>query len=255
LPGQSRMPAPVPVAGTAAEAVIAGARRPSAPCWRGRAGGCGAPAAGHGPRSGSWPAGPAGPGGGRTCGAPGSSGGRPGPGRPAGSCRNTPGGCRRHPAAASWGASGPWPAGAAPAGCATRSRRCWPWSRRRCRPAARPWRTSSPGSRMLPGRSWRRWAAGPPPAARPSPGSSPWSAPGPCPGPSGPGSPGPGTRARSPSPSPALLPQVSCDGREVRGARRPDGTSLFLLSAALAGAARRRLRRDRPRRPGNPREN
>jgi len=38
---------------------------------------------------------------------------------------------------------------------------------------------------------------------------------------------------------PALLPQVSCDGKEVRGARRPDGTSLFLLSAALTGTARR----------------
>jgi predicted transposase YbfD/YdcC len=38
---------------------------------------------------------------------------------------------------------------------------------------------------------------------------------------------------------PALLPQVSCDGKEVRGARRPDGGNLFLLSAALTGTARR----------------
>jgi len=36
---------------------------------------------------------------------------------------------------------------------------------------------------------------------------------------------------------PALLPQVTCDGKEVRGARRPDGANLFLLSAALTGAA------------------
>jgi predicted transposase YbfD/YdcC len=38
---------------------------------------------------------------------------------------------------------------------------------------------------------------------------------------------------------PAMLPQVACDGKEVRGALRPDGSNLFLLSAALAGAARR----------------
>jgi predicted transposase YbfD/YdcC len=38
---------------------------------------------------------------------------------------------------------------------------------------------------------------------------------------------------------PALLPQVTCDGKAVKGAVRPDGTSLFLLSAALTGAARR----------------
>jgi predicted transposase YbfD/YdcC len=38
---------------------------------------------------------------------------------------------------------------------------------------------------------------------------------------------------------PVLLPQVSCDGKEVRGARRPDGTNLFLLSAALTGTAGR----------------
>jgi predicted small secreted protein len=38
---------------------------------------------------------------------------------------------------------------------------------------------------------------------------------------------------------PVLLPQVTCDGKEVRGARRPGGTSLFLLSAALTGTARR----------------
>jgi predicted transposase YbfD/YdcC len=36
---------------------------------------------------------------------------------------------------------------------------------------------------------------------------------------------------------PALLPQVACDGKEVRGALRPDGSNLFPLSAALAGAA------------------
>jgi predicted transposase YbfD/YdcC len=38
---------------------------------------------------------------------------------------------------------------------------------------------------------------------------------------------------------PAMLPQVTCDGKEVRGALRPDGSNLFLLSAALTGAARR----------------
>jgi hypothetical protein len=38
---------------------------------------------------------------------------------------------------------------------------------------------------------------------------------------------------------PVLLPQVTCDGKEVRGALRPDGSSLFLLSAALTGTARR----------------
>lgn len=37
---------------------------------------------------------------------------------------------------------------------------------------------------------------------------------------------------------PVLLPHVACDGKEVRGARRPDGTSLFLLSAATAGNGR-----------------
>jgi predicted transposase YbfD/YdcC len=31
---------------------------------------------------------------------------------------------------------------------------------------------------------------------------------------------------------PALMPQVACDGKYVRGARRPDGTTLILLSAA-----------------------
>ena len=34
---------------------------------------------------------------------------------------------------------------------------------------------------------------------------------------------------------PALLPQVACDGKYVRGARRPDGTTLILLSAATPG--------------------
>lgn len=37
---------------------------------------------------------------------------------------------------------------------------------------------------------------------------------------------------------PALLPHVACDGKEVRGAVRPDGTCLFLLSAATAGTGR-----------------
>jgi hypothetical protein len=31
---------------------------------------------------------------------------------------------------------------------------------------------------------------------------------------------------------PSLMPQVACDGKYVRGARRPDGTTLILLSAA-----------------------
>ena len=34
---------------------------------------------------------------------------------------------------------------------------------------------------------------------------------------------------------PALQPSLACDGKEVRGAVRPDGTSLFLLSAAAGG--------------------
>src|SRR5450756_1892023 len=34
---------------------------------------------------------------------------------------------------------------------------------------------------------------------------------------------------------PALMPQVTCDGKYVRGARRPDGTALILLSAATPG--------------------
>jgi hypothetical protein len=34
---------------------------------------------------------------------------------------------------------------------------------------------------------------------------------------------------------PALMPQVACDGKHVKGARRPDGTSLILLSAATCG--------------------
>jgi len=34
---------------------------------------------------------------------------------------------------------------------------------------------------------------------------------------------------------PALQPQVACDGKMARGARRGDGTPLFLLSAAAAG--------------------
>jgi predicted transposase YbfD/YdcC len=38
--------------------------------------------------------------------------------------------------------------------------------------------------------------------------------------------------------APALLPHVACDGKEVRGAVRPDGSCLFLLSAATAGTGR-----------------
>ena len=34
---------------------------------------------------------------------------------------------------------------------------------------------------------------------------------------------------------PVLQPSLACDGKEVRGAVRPDGTSLFLLSAATGG--------------------
>jgi predicted transposase YbfD/YdcC len=37
---------------------------------------------------------------------------------------------------------------------------------------------------------------------------------------------------------PVPQPHVACDGKEVRGARRPGGTSLFLLSAATAGNGR-----------------
>lgn len=35
--------------------------------------------------------------------------------------------------------------------------------------------------------------------------------------------------------APSLMPQVACDGKYVKGARRPDGTSLILLSAATPG--------------------
>ncbi|MGH3395776.1 MAG: hypothetical protein ACRDPO_13910, partial [Streptosporangiaceae bacterium] len=107
--------------------------------------------------------------------------------------------------------------------------------------AARPSPASSPGSGTLPGPGWRRQAAGPPRAAGPSPGSSPlvsppalsravgaWLARAEEKGP-----------ATFPVAAPALLPQVSCDGKEVRGALRPDGSDLFLLSAALTGPARR----------------
>lgn len=34
---------------------------------------------------------------------------------------------------------------------------------------------------------------------------------------------------------PALMPQVACDGKYVKGARRPDGTTLILLAAATPG--------------------
>ena len=37
---------------------------------------------------------------------------------------------------------------------------------------------------------------------------------------------------------PVLVPHISCDGKEVRGAIRPDGTALFLLSAVTAGTGR-----------------
>jgi predicted transposase YbfD/YdcC len=38
-----------------------------------------------------------------------------------------------------------------------------------------------------------------------------------------------------PAAGPVLLPSLNCDGKEVRGAARPDGTIPFLLSAAAAG--------------------
>jgi predicted transposase YbfD/YdcC len=38
-----------------------------------------------------------------------------------------------------------------------------------------------------------------------------------------------------PASGPVLQPHLACDGKEVRGAVRPDGTSLFLLSAAAGG--------------------
>jgi predicted transposase YbfD/YdcC len=38
-----------------------------------------------------------------------------------------------------------------------------------------------------------------------------------------------------PVPGPVPQPQLACDGKEARGAVRPDGTSLFLLSAATGG--------------------
>jgi len=34
---------------------------------------------------------------------------------------------------------------------------------------------------------------------------------------------------------PAVRPHLQCDGKEVRGARRADGTSMFILSAAVGG--------------------
>jgi DDE_Tnp_1-associated len=40
---------------------------------------------------------------------------------------------------------------------------------------------------------------------------------------------------RYPAAGPALQPSLACDGKEVRGAVRGDGTSLFLLSAASGG--------------------
>jgi predicted transposase YbfD/YdcC len=44
---------------------------------------------------------------------------------------------------------------------------------------------------------------------------------------------------------PVALPHLACDGKEVKGARRPDGTSLFLLSAATAGTGRAVVLADR----------
>jgi predicted transposase YbfD/YdcC len=41
--------------------------------------------------------------------------------------------------------------------------------------------------------------------------------------------------AAFPVAGPVLLPSLNCDGKEVRGAARPDGTVPFLLSAAAAG--------------------
>jgi hypothetical protein len=41
--------------------------------------------------------------------------------------------------------------------------------------------------------------------------------------------------AAFPVAGPAPRPQLACDGKESRGAIRPDGTSLFLLSAATGG--------------------
>lgn len=41
--------------------------------------------------------------------------------------------------------------------------------------------------------------------------------------------------AAYPLAGPVLQPHLACDGKEVRGAVRPDGTSLFLLSAASGG--------------------
>jgi hypothetical protein len=43
------------------------------------------------------------------------------------------------------------------------------------------------------------------------------------------------TAAEGEGEGPALMPQVACDGKYVKGARRPDGTTLILLSAATPG--------------------
>ncbi len=47
---------------------------------------------------------------------------------------------------------------------------------------------------------------------------------------------------------PALMPQVACDGKYVKGARRPDGTSLILLSAATPGGVTLAQRKSRQKR-------
>lgn len=47
---------------------------------------------------------------------------------------------------------------------------------------------------------------------------------------------------------PALMPQVISDGKYVRGARRPDGTTLILLSAAIPGGVTL-AQREIPRKP------
>lgn len=45
----------------------------------------------------------------------------------------------------------------------------------------------------------------------------------------------PAEPAAYPVAGPVLQPQLACDGKEVRGALRPDGTRLFILSAAAGG--------------------
>lgn len=54
-----------------------------------------------------------------------------------------------------------------------------------------------------------------------------------------------------PAAGPVLLPQVACDGKEVRGALLPRGTRLFILSAGRTGSCWR-TGRSRPRRTRSP---